>query len=80
MQASKFNWRQFSNEDLKRQFKFHTDLGDEILPAEKYDRLQEVLNKMKTNYATGKICSFHDHEKCDLALEPGNSVKYNLLY
>uniref|UniRef100_A0A6M2E0U0 Angiotensin-converting enzyme n=1 Tax=Xenopsylla cheopis TaxID=163159 RepID=A0A6M2E0U0_XENCH len=70
IQASKFNWRQFSNEDLKRQFKFLTDLGDEILPADKYDRLQEVLNKMKTNYATGKICDYHDQNKCDLNLEP----------
>ncbi|XP_026469992.1 angiotensin-converting enzyme-like [Ctenocephalides felis] len=68
-EASKFNWRQFKDEDLKRQFKLHLKLGDSILNEHKYRRLQDIQNEMKTNYATAKICDYKNRKKCDLELD-----------
>lgn len=33
-----------------------------------------IINEMETIYSTAKICSFQDRNKCDLSLEPGDTV------
>ncbi|XP_055372268.1 angiotensin-converting enzyme [Condylostylus longicornis] len=66
----KFNWREFKNEDLKRQYKLSTKLGYAILDDDDFKDLLENLSKMETNYAKVKICAHLNRTKCDLSLEP----------
>lgn len=70
MRLKKYNFEQFKDENLKRQFKKLTKLGYAYLPDDKYKELLDARSSMKSNYATIKICSFKEPSKCDLQLEP----------
>lgn len=48
--------------------------GYNVLPAEKLQQLMASINKMSDNYGKVRICSYQDPKKCDLQLEPGNTV------
>lgn len=67
----KFNWQQFEDPDLRRQFKKYSVLGNSALSEDKYKKLKETIGDMQKVYSTAKICSFSNKTKCDLALEPG---------
>lgn len=67
----KFNWQQFKDYDLQRQFKKYSILGISALPEDEYKKLKATIGDMQKIYSTAKICSFSNKTKCDLALEPG---------
>jgi len=67
-------WRCFQQQDLLRQFKKLTVLGKAVLPEDQLKEYDSIINEMETIYSTAKICSFQDRNKCDLSLEPGDTV------
>ncbi|RZC41415.1 angiotensin-converting enzyme-like, partial [Asbolus verrucosus] len=70
LETIKFNWKTFTDYDLKRQFKKYSKLGTSALPEEKLNRLNKIISDMQKIYSTAKICAYDDPEKCNLALEP----------
>lgn len=67
---TKFNWRTYQSEDLRRQFKSLSKLGYAALPEEDYAELLETLSSMESNFAKVRVCDYKDKEKCDLSLDP----------
>lgn len=65
-----YNYENFKDEDLKRQFEKLTQLGYAALNDNDYRELLGAISRMQTNFAKVKVCSFKDSKKCDLALEP----------
>lgn len=74
-EVTKFNWQQFNDNDLRRQFKKYSILGISALPENKYKKLKATIGDMQKIYSTAKICSFSNKTECNLALEPGNYVQ-----
>ncbi|KAK5649891.1 hypothetical protein RI129_000920 [Pyrocoelia pectoralis] len=70
LQTTQFNWRSFSDDDLRRQFEKLSILGSSALPEEKFLKLKKTISDMETIYATAKICDYKNKTKCDLSLEP----------
>jgi peptidyl-dipeptidase A len=64
-----FNYQDFKDGDLKRKIKKFTDLGDALLPEEKFKNLSGCINEMSANYAKTKVASFED-PSVNLELEP----------
>lgn len=65
----------YENEDIKRQLKYLTNLGIDILSENDLQELTKTKNKMQEVYNTAKICPFNN-QKCDLdkeglSLDPG---------
>lgn len=73
MEVVKFHWQLFNDNDLRRQFQKYSTLGTSALPEDKYKKLTAIIGDMQKIYSTGKICSFTNSTKCDLALEPGTT-------
>ncbi|XP_056647591.1 angiotensin-converting enzyme-like isoform X1 [Diorhabda sublineata] len=69
-QVKQFNWKSFSDYNIKRQFMFYSVLGSSALPENDYKYLKKNISEMEAIYAKGKICDYHNKTKCDLALEP----------
>ncbi|XP_055907683.1 angiotensin-converting enzyme-like [Eupeodes corollae] len=65
-----FDWQNFQDPDLKRQFKKLAKLGYAALSEKDYDKLLSVLSMMDSNYAKVRVCSYIDRMSCDLQLEP----------
>lgn len=65
-------WHEFEDEDLKRMFKKYAILGTSALPEDLNQRLIQSISNMQSNYATATICDYHNRDKCDLHVEPGN--------
>ncbi|XP_053603621.1 angiotensin-converting enzyme-like isoform X1 [Plodia interpunctella] len=65
-----YKWQVWQDTTLKRMFKKYSELGVAALPDDKYTQLMRSVSGMEANYATSKICSYRDPNKCDLALEP----------
>lgn len=66
-----YNYQQYKNEDLKRQFKKLVKLGYAALSSEKFNEITEAVTTMESNYAKVRICSYKEKTKCNLQLEPG---------
>lgn len=71
-----FNFNDFEDEDLKRQFKKLSALDYFALSEEKYKELLNVVDGMQSNYAKVKVCDYVDKTKCDLSLEPEITEKF----
>lgn len=69
-QVKQFNWRAFSDYNIKRQFMLYSILGSSALPENEYKYLKKNISDMEAIYAKGKICDYQNKTKCDLALEP----------
>ncbi|XP_044757835.1 angiotensin-converting enzyme-like [Coccinella septempunctata] len=67
---TKFNWRNFTDPDLKRQFLLNSILGLDALTEEEIDRAGRISAEMEKAYSTATICDFKERTKCDLALIP----------
>lgn len=67
---TKFNWRSFQSEDIKRQFKSLSKLGYAALPEADYAEFLDTISAMESNFAKVKVCDYKNNTKCDLALEP----------
>ncbi|KAK5649892.1 hypothetical protein RI129_000921 [Pyrocoelia pectoralis] len=70
LETIKFNWKSFSDYDLRRQFEKLSILGRSALPEEKFLKLEKIISDMQTIYSTAKICDYKNKTKCDLSLEP----------
>ncbi|XP_069491700.1 angiotensin-converting enzyme 2 [Ambystoma mexicanum] len=66
-EASKYPTDQITNQDIKLQILALGEKGSSVLPEDKYNRLNQVLNEMSRIYSTTNVC---DETKC-LLLEPG---------
>ncbi|KAM9320348.1 angiotensin-converting enzyme 2 [Gastrophryne carolinensis] len=71
--ASEFSARfpidQITDESVKLQLIYLGEKGAAILPNDKYERLNQILNEMSTIYSTDTVCS-PDGKQC-LPFEPG---------
>ncbi|XP_060524436.1 angiotensin-converting enzyme-like [Cylas formicarius] len=67
-----YDWLNFTDYDLKRQFRKYSVLGVSALSEDKFTRRNEIIGDMEAIYAKAKICPLgeSDIEKCTLALEP----------
>ncbi|XP_074652367.1 angiotensin-converting enzyme-like isoform X2 [Tubulanus polymorphus] len=66
--ASEFDWKNFTNSTLKRMFHFVTNIGFAALNENtKIKKYTEIVTNMETIYATGKVCK--SKNQC-LELEP----------
>ena len=65
-----FDWHKFTDVDLKRKIKKLSDLGDAILPIERFKALQNAISDMQTNFAEAKFCSYDNENNCNISLEP----------
>ncbi|XP_020642422.3 angiotensin-converting enzyme 2 isoform X1 [Pogona vitticeps] len=68
--ASEFDINSISNETIKLQLLFLQNRGSSVLPIEKRNQLNTILNQMSTMYSTGTVCTLADPFTC-LPLEPG---------
>lgn len=71
-----YNFNDFEDEDLKRQFKKLSALDYYALSEEKYKELLNVVDGMQSNYAKVKVCDYVDKTKCNLSLEPEITEKF----
>ncbi|XP_053409042.1 angiotensin-converting enzyme-like isoform X1 [Mercenaria mercenaria] len=70
-EASQFDYKNFQDEDLKRQFASIAEQGTEAMKdPKKLERLGVVLSKMEGIYSKGKVCGVPPDYEC-LSLEPG---------
>ncbi|CAH1187235.1 unnamed protein product [Phyllotreta striolata] len=69
-QVNQYNWQQFSDYSLRRQFWYYSVIGEPALPEAKYKMLTKLVSDMESIYSTAKICELNNPNKCDLALEP----------
>ncbi|CRL05281.1 CLUMA_CG018154, isoform A [Clunio marinus] len=58
----------YTDEVVKRQLKYATQVGRSILPTDDLENLTRISNGMMTTYNTAKICP-HNQADCDLATE-----------
>ncbi|XP_055848353.1 angiotensin-converting enzyme-like [Episyrphus balteatus] len=65
-----YDWQNFRDSDLKRQFKKLGMLGYAALSEEDYDELLSTLSMMDSNYAKVRVCSYIDRMNCEMQLEP----------
>ncbi|XP_041371248.1 angiotensin-converting enzyme-like isoform X2 [Gigantopelta aegis] len=66
--ASQYAWQDFQNVTTRRQFSKITNIGTAAMEdAEKQQKLQKVIARMKTVYSTGSVCL--TNSEC-LPLEP----------
>ncbi|CAG9818311.1 unnamed protein product [Phaedon cochleariae] len=65
-----YDWRRFSDYNIRRQFQLYSVLGQSALPEDKLTKLQKIISDMEAIYSKAKICDLKDEKKCDLALEP----------
>eukprot|EP00079_Xenopus_tropicalis_P011887 XP_002938293.1 PREDICTED: angiotensin-converting enzyme 2 [Xenopus tropicalis] len=65
-----FNKDDITDPSIELQLIFLSEKGSAILPAEKYTRLNQVLNEMSTIYSTHAVCKPDGSKEC-LPLEPG---------
>ncbi|XP_055904990.1 angiotensin-converting enzyme-related protein-like [Eupeodes corollae] len=63
-------YQNLEDDNIHRQVKILTRLGFDVLPKEEHLELHSAISAMQKNYATLKVCSFEDKEKCSLTLEP----------
>ena len=68
--VNSYDWRNFKDEDLKRQMSKLSKQGYAALPEEKYTELLKIMSTMESNFAKVKVCDYKDRTKCDLSLEP----------
>ncbi|XP_013394530.1 angiotensin-converting enzyme-like [Lingula anatina] len=69
--ATSFAWENFTDSDLRRQFRKISDVGSAALLRKdkaKYERLISLVTKMETTYSEGQVC---DKKGTCLDLEPG---------
>ncbi|XP_008105455.2 angiotensin-converting enzyme 2 [Anolis carolinensis] len=71
--ASTFDLNSINNDTIKLQLHFLRNRGSSVLPTEKYNQLNSILNKMSTIYSTGTVCKPSDPSTC-LLLEPGLDI------
>ncbi|KAF6209873.1 hypothetical protein GE061_015626 [Apolygus lucorum] len=69
-ELQKFDWKNFKDADLKRQFSLSNILGSTALPDDQFNQFMEVTEEMSTIYSKAKICDYKNQTKCDLRLEP----------
>ncbi|CAD5120116.1 DgyrCDS8693 [Dimorphilus gyrociliatus] len=68
----KWNWRNFTDEYIRRQFQKISDVGESVLSNEKYQRYSEIKSDLEKLYSTAKVCKKPgdlNPEKC-YSLEP----------
>uniref|UniRef100_A0A646QF91 Angiotensin-converting enzyme n=1 Tax=Hemiscolopendra marginata TaxID=943146 RepID=A0A646QF91_9MYRI len=76
--TTSFAWKNFSDESVKRQFKFLSILGSAALPEEKLTKLQKLGVELESMYGQAKICEYikpnvssnNENRTCNLSLEP----------
>jgi peptidyl-dipeptidase A len=56
-EAREFNWQDFTDELLKREFSKIVDIGYAILPPPQYTRLNELSANMQRIYSTATVCN-----------------------
>lgn len=59
----------FKNETLKRIIKKMTNIGDAILEASDYGKLEEAITRMKSNFAAAKVSGFTNKNET-MSMEP----------
>ncbi|KAK3605969.1 hypothetical protein CHS0354_019648 [Potamilus streckersoni] len=70
LNASRFAWRNFTDDNIRRQFQKILDIGTDALKNKtKLARLSQVTAEMKGIYSKGQVCEIPG-ESC-LELEPG---------
>ncbi|KAG8450383.1 hypothetical protein GDO86_002874 [Hymenochirus boettgeri] len=69
-ESLKFNINEITDPIVKLQLSFLSEKGTAILPVEKYNRLNKILNEMSTIYSTQTVCKSDATSEC-LPLEPG---------
>lgn len=65
-----YPWKTFKNENLKRQFKKLSVIGEAALPNDKLEKLNSLITEMSSIYSTAKICDFKNSTNCELRLNP----------
>ncbi|XP_046453162.1 angiotensin-converting enzyme-like [Daphnia pulex] len=65
-----FNWKPFTDPDLKRKFKLLSVLGPSALPEGKLTQYRKTIDAMEKIYSTAKICSFTNPGDCGMNLDP----------
>ncbi|CAH1112358.1 unnamed protein product [Psylliodes chrysocephalus] len=69
-QIAQYNWQQFSDYSLRRQFWAYSTIGENALPEPQFKMLKKLVSDMESIYSTAKICDYKNSTKCDLLLEP----------
>ncbi|KAM8975167.1 angiotensin-converting enzyme 2 [Pelodytes ibericus] len=62
--SKRFNVNDVTDPNLKLQLIFLGEQGSSILPSEKYNRLNQILNEMSTIYSTEAVCKLNTPEEC----------------
>lgn len=68
--VTSYDWKNFVDESLKRQFKLLSVIGTPALSEEKLLQFNNVTATMSGIYGSTKICSYNDSSVCNLSLEP----------
>ncbi|XP_033235956.1 angiotensin-converting enzyme-like [Drosophila pseudoobscura] len=66
----KFQWHNYQSDDIKRQFKRLSEMGNAALSEVEYADFLETKSAMESNFAKVNICNYKENAKCDLELEP----------
>ncbi|XP_011148683.1 angiotensin-converting enzyme [Harpegnathos saltator] len=69
-EANNFPWEDLKDEDIKRQFKKLSVVGNAMLSEEVQKEFDETISTMQNIFSTAKICDYVNRTKCDIALEP----------
>ncbi|CAO1336207.1 unnamed protein product [Diamesa serratosioi] len=57
---NKKNLYEFNDESDKRKLKMMTDLGDQLLPQYKYNKIRTIIHNMESRYASMKILQYNN--------------------
>jgi len=57
LEAGEFDWENFQDETLKREFSKIVDIGYSTLPSAEYMRLNELSSEMQRIYSTAEVCN-----------------------
>jgi len=63
-----YDWQNFTNESIKREFQLLNLLGDAALEEDKLKQLDTLITGMETVYSTAKVCNNTD--TCTIELYP----------
>uniref|UniRef100_A0A0A9Z5G6 Angiotensin-converting enzyme n=1 Tax=Lygus hesperus TaxID=30085 RepID=A0A0A9Z5G6_LYGHE len=69
-ELQKYDWKNFKDADLKRQFSMSNVLGTNALPDDQFNQFINVTEQMSSIYSKAKICDYKNKTKCDMRLEP----------
>lgn len=56
-ETKKWNWRNFTVENVKRQFYKIADIGESVLPPDDFQKITEAKSNMQGTYSKARVCN-----------------------